>query len=143
LLANTAKRSRFYIVNPGLIDQPEIRGNQIEIPNRYFEGAASGTIMLGEIPKNEEYEKLFNWPDAVLHLPFDSRDIDTIIHEFDQQPDRQEKIRRNSVVNSLMQHDWVYRWEAVLKIAGLEPIPALMERKQQLSNLANAIGNEK
>src|SRR5207245_9603073 len=52
LVARVAKRSRYFIVNPGLIDRPEIRGNQIEIGNRYFEGAASGTIMVGERPNN-------------------------------------------------------------------------------------------
>jgi len=41
LLANTAKRSRYFLVNPGLIDLPEVRGNQSEMGNRYFEGAAS------------------------------------------------------------------------------------------------------
>src|SRR5262249_38842871 len=88
LFADMAKRSRYFIVNPGLIDRPDIRGNQIEIGNRYFEGAASGTIMIGEHPRNEEFGKLFNWPDAVLHLPYDSEDIDTLMNELDTQPDR-------------------------------------------------------
>jgi spore maturation protein CgeB len=142
LLANTAKRSRYFIVNPGLIDRPEIRGEQSEMGNRYFEGAASGAIMIGEHPQNDEFGKLFDWPDAVLHLPFDSADIDTIINEFDQQHDRQENIRRNGVVQSLLRHDWVYRWETVLKTAGLEPTPAFLERKQQLNNLAISIEKE-
>ena len=139
LLANMAKRSRFFIVNPGLIDQPHIRGNQIEISNRYFEGAASGTIMLGEIPKNEEYKNLFGWPEAVVHLPFGSDGVDTIINELDKQPDKQEKMRRNNVIQSLLQHDWVYRWEKVLKTAGLEPMPGLLERKKRLETLSRLI----
>ena len=40
LLANLAKRSRYFIVNPGKIDRQEERGNQIEIGGRYFDGAA-------------------------------------------------------------------------------------------------------
>ena len=64
LLANVAKRSRYFIVNPGKIDEPDLRGNQIETSNRYFEGAASGAIMIGERPKNEEFERLFDWPEA-------------------------------------------------------------------------------
>ena len=139
LLANTAKRSRFYIVNPGLIDRPDIRGDQIEIPNRYFEGAASGTIMLGEIPKNEEYKKLFSWQDAVIHLPFGSDRVDKIIQDLDKQPDKQEEMRRKNVVQSLLRHDWVYRWESVLKIAGLEPMPKLLKRKKRLENLSRLI----
>ena len=40
LFAKLAKRSRYFIVNPGKIDQPHVRGGQIEVGNRYFEGAA-------------------------------------------------------------------------------------------------------
>lgn len=136
LLANMAKRSRFYIVNPGLIDRPDIRGDQIEIGNRYFEGAASGCIMVGEVPKNEEYAGLFDWPDAVINLPFGSDQIGTIIDELDMQTDRENKVRRNNVIQSLRRHDWVYRWESVLKIGGLDPLPGLLRRKEQLEKLA-------
>jgi hypothetical protein len=136
LLANTAKRSRYFIVNPGLIDRPDIRGNQIEIGNRYFEGAGSGAIMIGERPDNEEFAKLFDWPDAVQYLRYGSDSIDAIIHELDAQPDRQEEMRRNNVAQSLMRHDWAYRWETVLKTAGLEPMPNLLERKERLKKLA-------
>ena len=66
LFANTAKRSKYFTVNPGQIDRPEKRGSQIEIGNRYFEGIAAGTILVGEIPKNGEFEKLFDWPDAPM-----------------------------------------------------------------------------
>src|SRR6266478_1604799 len=140
LLANNAMRSRYFIVNPGLIDQPAIRGNQIEIGNRYFEGAGSGAIMIGEYPNNEEFKKLFDWPDAVLHLPYDSDNIDTLITELDRQPERQEHIRRTNVLQALMRHDWVYRWETVLATAGLEPLPELLERKERLRNLAKEVG---
>lgn len=139
LLANVSKRSRYFIVNPALIDRSEIRGNQMEMGNRYFEGAASGTIMLGERPDNREFDGLFDWPDALIHLPYDSSDIDRIINELDAQPERQARIRRSNVVQSLMRHDWVYRWEAVLKAVGLEPTVELLQRKERLSRLAEAV----
>ena len=136
LLANMAKRSRFFIVNPGVIDEPERRGNQIEVGNRYFKGAAAGCIMIGEIPRNEAYESLFNWPDAVLRLPYGSDQIETIIDEIDRQPEREKEIRKNNIVQSLRRHDWMYRWESILKIAGLDPTPAMRERQRQLEKLA-------
>jgi hypothetical protein len=139
LLANVAKRSRYFIVNPGKIDQPETRGNQIEISNRYFEGAASGAIMIGERPKNEEFERLFDWPEAVTQLPYDSCDIDMVIKDLDGDPERQERIRRTSLVRALMRHDWVYRWEAVLKTVGLEPMQGVLERKERLRKLAEVV----
>jgi len=136
LFANTAKRSKYFIVNPGKIDSPEETNRQSEIGPRYFEGAASGTIMIGEHPQNEEFEKIFYWPDAVIRLPFGSAEIGTIIHELDMQSQRQERIRRSNIIQSLLHHDWVYRWEAILKMAGLEPLPGLVERKGKLAELS-------
>jgi hypothetical protein len=139
LLATIAKRSRYFIVNPGLIDRPDIRGDQLEIGNRYFEGAASGVVMVGEHPNNEEFKRLFDWQDAVIHLPYDSSNIDTIISALDREPEKQDRIRRTNVVQALMRHDWVYRWEAMLKTVGLEPMPELVQRKERLRSLAEAV----
>lgn len=135
LFANTAKRSRYFIVAPGLIDLPDRRGNQLELGYRYFEGAGAGAIMIGEQPKNDAFAELFDWPDAVIHLPHDSPTIDLIIDEIDGQPDRQARIRRNNVAHALLRHDWVHRWETVLKTAGLDPMPGLLARKQRLQHL--------
>ena len=139
LFANVAKRSRYFIVNPGLIDRPDIRGDQIEIGNRYFEAAASGTIMLGERPDNDEFKRLFDWPDSLIHLPYNSADIDKVINALDNEPEKQERMRRTNVEQALMRHDWVYRWEAILKAVGLEPMPEVFQRKELLRNLADLV----
>jgi hypothetical protein len=139
LFANIAKRSRYFIVNPGKIDEPDERGNQIEISNRYFEGAASGAIMVGERPNNEEFERLFDWPDAVTQLTYNSSDIDVVIKDLDGDPERQDRIRRTGIVQALTRHDWVYRWEAILKAAGLEPMQGVLERKERLRKLAEVV----
>ena len=141
LLANMAKRSRYFIVNPGKRDDPGETAGQIEFGNRFFEGAASGTIMIGETPKNDQFTKVFDWPDALIHLPFGSDKIDTIINELDMHPDRQENIRRNNVVQSLLRHDWVYRWKKILNIAGLKAAPELEIRENRLKQMAEQIGN--
>src|SRR6266481_4768118 len=139
LFANVAKRSRYFIVNPGKIDEPGQRGNQIEVGNRYFEGAASGAIMVGGRPANEEFERLFDWPDAVTRLPYDSGDIDKVIADLDRDPERQDRIRRTGVIQALTRHDWVYRWEAVLKTVGLEPTQGVSERKERLRKLGEVV----
>jgi hypothetical protein len=136
LFANIAKRSRYFIVNPGLIDRKDIRGDQIEIGNRYFEGSAAGAIMLGERPDNAEFDKLFDWPDPLIHVPYDSADIEQTIRTLDRDPEKQDKIRRESVMHTLLRHDWVYRWEAILQATGLQPMPNLSQRKETLRNLA-------
>ena len=139
LFANIAKRSRYFIVNPGLIDRPDIRGNQIEIGNRYFEAAASGSVLLGERPRNGEFEKFFDWPDALIDLPYNSPDAEAIVRELDQLPDRQARMRRQNIQQCLLRHDWAYRWEAILEAVGLNPLPPLAARKDQLRHLADHV----
>jgi spore maturation protein CgeB len=139
LFANIAKRSRYFIVNPGLIDRRDIRGDQIEIGDRYFEAAASGAILLGERPDNPEFTKLFGWPDSMIHLLFDSPDIDKIVKTLDDDPAGQERMRRRNVKEALMRHDWAYRWEIILGAVGLEPMPELFQRKERLRQLAEDI----
>lgn len=142
LMANMAKRSRYFIVNPGKIDTPDEIAGQIEFGYRYFEGAASGTILIGDYPDSNEFQEFFHWPDAVIHLPFGSDRIGKIIKELDVQPARQEQIRRTNVSQSLLNHDWVYRWETILKTVGLEPNPGLLERKRSLKELSAMIERE-
>jgi Glycosyl transferases group 1 len=139
LFANVAKRSRYFLVNPGKIDDPDQTGHQVEFGYRYFDGAASGAIMLGEIPDNEVFSKLFDWPDAVIRLPYDSSEIDRVIRDLDGDPKRQDRIRRTGVAQALLRHDWVYRWEAILNAVGLEPLPGALERKDRLRKLAAAV----
>ena len=139
LFANIAKRSKYFIVNPGLIDRPDIRGSQIEIGSRYFEGVAAGVIMVGETPNNGEFEHLFGWPGAVIHLPFGSGRIGALIDELEGQPEKQNRIRRMNVVQALARHDWAYRWEKILENVGLGPMPELLRRKERLTNLAELI----
>jgi hypothetical protein len=141
LFANISKRSRYFIVNPGLIDRPDVRGTQVEIGNRYFEAAASGSILLGERPRNGEFERLFGWPDALIDLPYDSPDVANLLKELDKDPERQETIRNANMRQALLRHDWVYRWEAILKAAAIGPLPQLEARKQHLRSLAGGIGN--
>ncbi|MGH7807188.1 MAG: glycosyltransferase, partial [Thermodesulfobacteriota bacterium] len=50
LFANLAKRSKYFIVNPGKINATHETGGQSEFGYRYFEGAAPGTIMIGDTP---------------------------------------------------------------------------------------------
>ena len=95
--------------------------------------------MIGAPPKNPEFGDVFPWVDAVVPLPLDSRGIAAVIRELDQQPERQERIRRTNVVQSLLRHDWVYRWEAILTLAGLPPMPELVKRKERLAELAEMV----
>ena len=75
MLATILKHSRYFIANRSHVNNPEFTAGRDEISARFYEGAAAGTVMIGEAPRTEEFKRQFDWPDAVIHLPFDSPDI--------------------------------------------------------------------
>ena len=139
LLANLVKRSKYFLVNPGKFDLPGDIGGEEIIGARYFEGAASGAIMIGGKPKNPEFDKSFPWPNPVLQLGSGPDAIEDLLDERLRSPERQEAMRINNVFHSLREHDWAYRWEAILKMTGLEVSPLLAERKRRLEALAKTV----
>lgn len=141
LFANIAKRSRYFIVNPGLIDRPDRRGDQIEIGNRYFEGAAAGMILVGEKPANGQFGRLFDWPGALIHLPWNSEKIAEVIEEFERDPELGDATRATNMAQALTRHDWNYRWEEILRHVGIPPLPALSRRKERLHAMAESLHN--
>jgi hypothetical protein len=139
LVANIAKRSRYFIVNVAKINRQSETQGQVEAGFRFFEGAGAGTVMIGEIPENEIFRKNFDWPDAVIYMHYDEENIPEILAELDSQPARLEKIRKNNVIHSLLRHDWVYRWRYILNITGLEPTAAMVARENRLRELAKIV----
>jgi hypothetical protein len=142
LIANLAKRSRYFLTYPAKIDRHSQTGGQNEVGFRFFEGAASGAIMIGQPPDNQAFKEHFDWPDAVIPMTFNEPDVAKILNELDSQPERLAEIRKNGVVQSLLRHDWAYRWRAILDIVGLEPQPELVAREQQLKQLAEFVKND-
>ncbi len=136
LLVNTIKRSRFFIANRAKVDAPEQTGGQQEVGFRFFEGAAGGTIMLGEIPDTPAFKRLFGWEDAVIPLPFGSDNVEAIIDELLASPERMARIHARNVRESLLRHDWAYRWRQVLEQVGLQPMAGLLARERRLAELA-------
>jgi len=139
LVANIAKRSRYFLVNKGKFDKESETGGQAEIGFRFFEGAAAGTVMVGTHPDNEAFRQYFDWPDAVINAPFDSPNIGKILTGLDSQPERVEQIRKNNIVQSLLRHDWAYRWQILLDMAGLQPKVTLTDRLARLKEIAEIV----
>src|SRR5260370_3761442 len=113
----------------------KVVGEQVG-PTRLFEGAAGGAIILGTAPQCPEFHQCFDWPDAVIEVSPESGDIAAVIDQLDAQPQRIERARQTNAVRCLLQHDWVYRWEDILSMVGMEPLPQLHQRKSRLSAIA-------
>ncbi|MDV2993059.1 MAG: hypothetical protein N4J56_002713 [Chroococcidiopsis sp. SAG 2025] len=95
--------------------------------------------MLGVPPECESFTRNFDWEDAVIKVSYDAPNIAEILAALDSQTDRLQKIRTDNVINSLLKHDWVYRWETILATVGLNSTPAMMARKAHLHNLVERI----
>ncbi len=137
MLAALLKRSRYYIANRSRVNNPEFTAGREEISARFYEGAAAGTIMIGEEPRCETFKSQFDWPDAVIHLPYDSPDIVRILAELDADPGRVPAARRANVRHAALRHDWLHRISAAFETLGLPPTAAMQDRARRLEQIAD------
>jgi glycosyl transferase family 1 len=136
MLANTAKRSRYFMVAPAKMDTPGDTAGQIEVGYRYFEGAAAGSIMIGQPANCAAFGELFGWPDAVISINPDGSDVRAVLLELDSQPERVARMSQRNTVESLRRHDWSHRWETLLKTAGFAVSNPMVARQQHLARLS-------
>ena len=136
LFANLAKRSRYFVVAPAKMDQDDYTQGQVEVGFRYFEGAAAGTVMIGEAPHCDAYRELFGWPDAVIQIDPDGSDAMAVLHELSSEPERTAAISRRNIREALLRHDWLYRWSEMFRIADVQPSPRKAARERHLTSLA-------
>ncbi|SJM90446.1 conserved hypothetical protein [Crenothrix polyspora] len=136
MLANIAKRVRYFVVAPAKMNSTNETGGQIEIGARYFEAAAAGAILLGQSPDCESFHNMFNWPDSVIEIQPDGSDAADVLSSLATQPDRLMEMSRRNARESLLRHDWLYRWQEILTISGLKPTPRLELRENRLKVMA-------
>lgn len=139
LLSNIVKRSKYFMVAPGKVNLPGETRGQEEIGRRYYEGAAAGTVMIGQAPNCDSFRKMFPWSDAVIKIQPDGSDVMDVIAKLDRVPEQLLAISQRNASEALLRHDWVYRWKELLQVAGLDPTPALAARERQLREVADRI----
>jgi len=136
LLASILRRTRYYVANRARVNEPAFTRGGDEISIRFYEGAATGTVMIGDPPKSREFESQFDWPDAVIPMPFDAPDVAALIAELDNDPARLERARRENVYHSALRHDWLYRARTMFGARDLKPTMRMAEREKQLQRIA-------
>jgi hypothetical protein len=136
LLASLLKRTKYYVANRALVNDPRFTRGRQEVSGRFYEGAASGTVMLGEAPESEHFRSQFDWDDAVVPMPFDSPDVGRILRDLEETPQRIATIRRNNVRQAASRHDWLHRLEVVYETMGLARTPGMSARAQELQAAA-------
>lgn len=136
-LASLAQRAKFFIAYRGLVNKPKV--TQHEVGVRYYEGAASGTLLLGEAPQNEVFPQLFDWPDPVIHLPYGSSDGPRVMAETLADAERVAEMRKNNVAHSLARHDTAHRWKDVLELLNMPLQQPHRERLAYLQEQSNRV----
>ena len=134
-LAELIKRSRYFLVNKAKVGETKQASDQEELACRYFEGAAAGAVLVGDVPQSSSFTKCFDWPDAVFRIPYGSTAVGNVFDQLETEPERVSAVRRQNVTQVLRRFDWAYRWQDVLRSVGLAPRNALLARLATLAAL--------
>jgi hypothetical protein len=137
MFSTILKNSCYFIANRSHVNDPEFTAGRDEISARFYEGAAAGTVMIGEAPRSEEFKKQFNWPDAAIHIPFDCPDIGRVLADLNTDSERLHEIRRKNVRESALRHDWLHRIRVVFDVLGLAPTEEMRSRACRLESIAS------
>lgn len=140
-LADRIRRSRYFLTNVGKANAEDETGGQQEVGQRFFEGAAGGSVLFGMPPRTIHFREQFGWPDSVVEMPYDSEEVDGCLDPLESDPARVDRIRRRNVVESLRRHDHVYRWSRVLEAIRLPETTAMRTRKAALTERALGISD--
>jgi len=141
LFANLVKRSRYFEVAPSKMDTPQQTRGQVEVGYRYYEGAAAGAVMIGQVPDCDAFGEMFPWQDAVIPIQSDGSDVCEVLARLDSDPGGVSAISRRNAAESLLRHDWMYRWKEMFGLAGVEPFPGMAARERRLKELADLVSN--
>ena len=139
LLASLLRRTRYYIANRSLVNKPEFTRQREEMSYRFYEGAAAGTVMLGEPPDSCVFRQQFDWPDAVIRVPFDCPQIGRVLAELDRDREWLARISRENAAQAARRHDWLHRLCTVFAVFGLPATPGMRAREQRLGALAHGM----
>ncbi len=136
MYAELLKRSKFAITNRANADEPDKTKGAEEVGHRFYEAAAAGTVMIGDAPRNACMDDHFDWPDAVIAAPWDDAAVAERIAALDADPARLKRIRTAGIVNCLLRHDWVYRWQSICADLEIDAGTAVQARRNTLQGLA-------
>jgi hypothetical protein len=136
LVANCARRSRFFITYPAKVDAAAETRGQSEVGARFYEGAAAGAVLIGQAPTIPAFAKEFDWPNAVVDIGSTEESLLASLATFQADPGRAHALGRKNAIEAARRFDWGYRWREMLRATGLEPTSRLLQREKQLNQLA-------
>jgi hypothetical protein len=70
-------------------------------------------------------------------------DLTAVLSDLDSDPERIAAISRRNAKEALLRHDWVYRWNEMFRVAGIEPSPHMAARERHLKDMADFVASAK
>ncbi len=132
--SNTLSAADLLVCNYAKFDQPKVVGDQHEVPMRFFEGLAAGSVPVGVRPSEEAARSAGVQTAAFCDIPLSDQigDLDELLRDHD----RLSGLQRTNRQLALNQHDWGHRWESVLSDLSLDPTPVLRNRLESMAEEA-------
>ncbi len=137
LYANLGKRSRYFVTYPAKVDNQAETCGISEPGMRFYEGIATGAVLVGQNPTCNVFKKEFNWTDSVIDIGEDVENLADVMERFKREPEQYEELSRRNAVEALKGHDVSHRWAQILATTGLEPAAGLQARQKRLAELAD------
>jgi hypothetical protein len=101
-------------------------------------------LVLGFINAISAYvNRGFGWPEAVIQICPNGSDLTAVLSDLDSDPERIAAISRRNAKEALLRHDWVYRWNEMFRVAGIEPSPHMAARERHLKDMADFVASAK
>ena len=139
LIANNIKHSEFFISYKHNVSLTSLTSGVEAVGARLFEGAAGGAIQIGIAPDCDTYRQYFDWPDAVIPMPYDCAQPWELIQDLRRQPERLAAARREGVSKSLLHNDWSHRWRKILETLDLPPDARFLQRQDALAGTHDSL----
>lgn len=134
LVASCSKRARFLLAYPAKFDTPGETKGESEPGTRFYEGVASGAVLLGSAPTSDVFRTDFGWPDSMIEIGDDATRLSEILSSVESE--RFVRASKSNSVEALSRHDWGHRWRDILAALGRPPSALLAARIDTLGRLA-------
>jgi hypothetical protein len=121
LLGRIYQSARVHMSWPVEATRPERKGEGSPITARWFESAASGGVVVGDRPRDPEFDRLFPYEGFVREFdPGSPSDTARVIGDaLDKIDDRAERLALAEHVRTA--HTWKTRWREIVERCGISP----------------------
>lgn len=136
MLFKLLHRTRISLAFHLMVEPQGDRPRSMMVTSRWLESLLSGCIVAGKRPISRMADDMLNWPGATVELADDPREASDELVALLQQDEHLRAQRRQNIAQTVRQHDWRYRIEAMCQLFDL-PVPlALKEDLARLQALA-------